>query len=211
MEALQVAPQETSPVGSQPALLVGVGSVVRCISTNGVDPAICLYAIVISVAPPQDDLTGTDGQPALGVVYLDPRPKRDLAAGHPGIDRRYPNRLGTAEWHTEFARASGVLHFSHQDVKEGKVSLFWVDVLRALPDVSQDKLKSYLERGEPITTPEDTPEYPKGDIVTSSGKTQEQLDAEHQQMDAEMDAGLSDPKPEKASKKKSGTEPGTQA
>lgn len=112
---------------------VGVGSVVRCISTNGVDPASSHYAIVVSVAAPHEDLVGSKGEPALSLVSLNP----DVAS-------KRGNKLGTSEWFTEFKRESGILHTSHPDVIDGKVSTFWVDALPTLPDVDPDDLKEHL-------------------------------------------------------------------
>lgn len=130
-----------------------VGAVVRCASTIGGGAARSVYAYVISIAPIVPDFVGANGEPSIGIVYLDP-----------GVAFKQKNKLGTSIWHEEITRASGVKHASHPDVVNGLESLYWLDVLPSageaisLPaaDFDEELAAGPVERGTSVLDDERT-------------------------------------------------------
>jgi hypothetical protein len=92
------------------------GSTLRIVRTLDGGTRRALYGQVLTIAPILPENLGTNGEPTVSVVLLDPQ----------AINT---NQLGKVDWHLALDRQTGVRHASHPDVVSGATSIYYTDVL----------------------------------------------------------------------------------
>lgn len=110
------------------------GQSVRVVQT-GANGRVALIGHVIGVAPIAPENLGTNGEPTITALILNPSPANI-------------SQLGRIDWHQALDRLAGLRHVSHPDVVAGRVSVCYVDTVDnpgstvTLPALNLDDLSS---------------------------------------------------------------------